>query len=258
MKITYTQHAGLSGFSQQDALWNGQEVIQTKNCPVSEKSFPTHVIAGVADGLACHPRSALASRYVMSCLKDKAAASLDRSWLQSTHSGLCDRYARGTTTGIASTFAGATLWQNQWRSLNCGDSRVYLFRASGQHLQISKDHTILADLISSGEAEQGCDYARFYDALNACLIADDQESELRCHISTTQWQPGDRVLVCTDGAYEELGNQLYDLYASVLTADKQLTLWRDEIISTGAQDNFSMILVEKDIDTQPSDSVNTF
>jgi protein phosphatase len=78
-----------------------------------------------------------------------------------------------------------------------GDSRAYLFR--NQELrQLTKDHTFVQTLIDEGRISE--DEARVHPHRNLILNALDGTGEAEPDLFHVELEPGDRLLLCSDGA----------------------------------------------------------
>ena len=243
--IAYTQHRGKQNPHQQDALWNGKQAIQDVDIPtgtytVSEKSL----LLAVADGVAISPSPDLASIFVIKTLGMAGAeVPLTSRRVRDIHGLLCGRYAKGRTKGSSTTLVAVRCTSDVCEILNVGDSRAYRISTDGHWHQLSHDHTVLNDFIASGEAEEGHEYASFYQALAHCLIADDDEDGFSVHCCHSPFLTGDSLLLCSDGLHDTLGDDLLrSLYRASASPLEQVDIWRKAVMAAGAPDNFSIIL----------------
>ena len=255
LDIAYTQHLGRNP-SQQDALWNSREIIQQRNVPVSGFSLDsTHAErlgVAVADGVAISPMPHKASTFVLETLASEMeqGAALDARTIRRIHGRLCDVLAKGKSFGSATTLAAVaySMQAEDCRVISVGDSRVYRIAADGTWQPLTRDHTLLNAMIERGEADSATEYASLYNALDSCLIADDEETEFRIHSEHAPFLVGDSILLCTDGVHDILGDSgLQTLTDLGLTPHAQVELWRKAILAAGAPDNFSMILLRRSV-----------
>jgi PPM family protein phosphatase len=97
-----------------------------------------------------------------------------------------------STTATVALFDGEQLGMG-----HLGDSRAYLFR--NQELrQLTKDHTFVQTLIDEGRITE--DEARVHPHRNLILRALDGMGEAEPDLFHVELEPGDRVLLCSDGA----------------------------------------------------------
>jgi len=93
--------------------------------------------------------------------------------------------------GMGTTLVSIFLYDNQYYWMNCGDSR-FLHLRNGRLQQISKDHSL--DAIT-GRTEHSY-------ILTNCIGGGCQDCYLDIHPCTTMIQPGDTLLLCSDGLYD--------------------------------------------------------
>lgn len=115
-------------------------------------------------------------------------------WELGRLSGCEDRV--GTTTIAAVVFRGHLFWAH------AGDSRLYLWR-SGCLTQISRDHNLFQRLVGQGVAEDLAALEPQAEALTSFLGARTIPFLEVCP-APVELEPGDRIMLCTDGLYRGL------------------------------------------------------
>ena len=249
LDIAYTQHRGTDWRYpvQQDALWNGVEVIQSRNrLPAGLQTHADVISLAVADGLGGTPQAERASRTVLEELAAaiQGGALFDRGLVRRIHARLCDRLAFGETIGSATTLAAVQIQGEQCAVMNVGDSRVYRLSSRGEWQQLSRDHTVLSGMLARGEAEEGAEYATVYNMLDSCLAADSEDADFDIHHCVAPFLPGDALMLCTDGVHDTLGSaSLQQLIVPGTSALAQAQILRKAVIRAGAPDNFSLIFI---------------
>ncbi len=113
--------------------------------------------------------------------------------------------------GMASTLVGVRLIGNAVTIFNVGDSRAYLLMGGadgGQAQLLSRDHSLLNDMLMDGEITpaQAGNAASIPRGLSCQFIADAEFDEFSVNIVTHELQPGERLLLCSDGLYEVLSD----------------------------------------------------
>ena len=250
LDIAYAQHAGLLRAIQQDALWNGRDLIQSKDQSTTAISLQqSSSFFAVADGVSASPSPQLASRFVIEALTASLSklrdSELDVRLVRRVHGLLCDRYACGRTFGSSTTLVAAQIVGNRCIVVNVGDSRAYRITAEGKWNALSIDHTVIESLRQQGHASCDLEYARIYDALESCLIADDEETEFSVHRQASPFEAGDTLLLCSDGVHQTLGQKMFEqLFDSRHSTQAQVEIIRAAVLKAGAPDNFSLILVK--------------
>lgn len=244
--IAYTQFSGRSGRPQQDAIWNGKAALQAKDIPsTSYVAHPVSIMLAVADGVSASRSPALASRFVIDAVANATAdAPLTGKSVRRAHEALCNKYAHGAMRGSSTTLVAARLVNTTCEIVNVGDSRAYLISANGEWVQLSHDHTILNELIASGEVtvDEGVEYARIYQGLAHCLTADHEEYGFSVHYRKVTLRQGDGLLLCSDGLHDAVGEDyLRQLYCGDRSPKEQVRVWRKAVLDAGAPDNLSII-----------------
>ena len=97
-----------------------------------------------------------------------------------------------STTATVALFDGGQLAVG-----HVGDTRAYLFR-DGELSQLTKDHTFVQSLIDEGRITE--EESRVHPHRNLILKALDGVHEAEPDLFTVELRPGDRVLLCSDGA----------------------------------------------------------
>ncbi|QYY35347.1 PP2C family serine/threonine-protein phosphatase [Ruficoccus sp. ZRK36] len=158
----------------------------------------------VADGLGGLPEGAMASEIAIELLS---------KWAQQHKEGESVRfrpvfdhineavYQRGreisADLGIGTTLTAAYLHARQLTIGHIGDTALVVFKADGTWEQLTQDHTMaqeMLDQLQPGEDAYIPDY--FNHTLTRCL---GQMGEIKTDIIEAILEPGDRVLIFSDG-----------------------------------------------------------
>jgi protein phosphatase len=122
-----------------------------------------------------------------------------------------------------------------------GDSRAYLFRDGGLK-QLTADHTVAAEMVALGQitAEEAEDHPRSHMivrclGLTRFVNVDEIEVEL---------EPGDRILLCSDGLNSMVPQSTISQTLGEGTADE--VAWRliELANKAGGHDNITIILID--------------
>jgi protein phosphatase len=135
-----------------------------------------------------------------------------------------------STTATVALFDGERLGMG-----HVGDSRAYLYR-SREITQLTKDHTFVQSLIDEGRITE--DEARVHPHRHLILRALDGIHDAEPDLFHIGLAPGDRVLLCSDGA-------------SGVLDDARLA----DILSTGGPEFAAVELVRASLDAGSSDNV---
>ncbi|MBQ2488019.1 MAG: serine/threonine-protein phosphatase, partial [Ruminococcus sp.] len=126
-----------------------------------------------------------------------------------------------------------------------GDSRIYLLDPDGM-VQLSKDQTLAmkkyeANIYTLEEAENSVDSHK----LTAFLGVDYYREGLAPQLyDTFAWQPQDRILLCSDGLYGELTNDVIQSIIREYPDNPTLELVR-AALKNGGRDNVTCVLIER-------------
>lgn len=153
------------------------------------------------------------------------------------HSQLGKEYYGMGTTLVSSLFTDC-----EAVIANIGDSRAYLINSDGI-FKITKDHSLVEDLIDKGEITP--EQARFHPSRNLITRALGTEDTVKCDMYILKIQPGDNLLLCSDGLSNMLSDQ--ELLFEVLhidNIDDCCSRLLEIANSRGAPDNITVILVK--------------
>jgi PPM family protein phosphatase len=264
LTLAYTLHRGKVCRQQQDCILIDGAIHQVPVLPITALSpVGEEVLLAVADGVASSggnrriaPQQA--SRIVLEELVK--AVREHPEWLQDGF--VANRHARHIQTqlsnkladnpktyGAASTLAVAHVRGQRAAVLNVGDSRVYQVNQEGRWRRLSKDHTVLQEMIDRGDARSDTEYASLYLALEHVLCADPEASDFAIHRVTVTLEPGDTLVLCSDGIHDQLGEaKLWALFDPSLDVAAQAKVWRDAVWRDGAKDNLSLIAIKLEND----------
>ncbi|GAA4480850.1 PP2C family protein-serine/threonine phosphatase [Microbacterium panaciterrae] len=204
----------------------------------------------VADGMGGHQAGDVASATVIDefrGLHGRAELSIDDiSFALARARAAVDAIAGDGATSAGTTLSGVAIAQvdgvGYWLAMNIGDSRTYRL-AGGMLEQVSVDHSVVQELIDSGE-----------------LLAADAQRDRRRNIITRAigagsageadyWMipaaVGDRILICSDGLSSEVGDdEIRDLlltHEDPQTAADRLIV---RALERGGRDNVTAIVVD--------------
>ncbi len=125
-----------------------------------------------------------------------------------------------------------------------GDSRLYRVRNSSLE-QITEDHTWVARAMKAGDITP--EQARMHPwrhVLSQCLGRKDLQS---VDVQPLDIQPGDRLLLCSDGLTEELSDDLISSYLQPSLSNDEAALKLVEAAKEkGGRDNITVVIVEID------------
>jgi PPM family protein phosphatase len=133
--------------------------------------------------------------------------------------------------------------QQPWCA-HVGDSRLYRLR-DDKLQQVTEDHTWVAQAVHAGILMP--DQARLHPwrhVLAQCLGREDLN---HIEIQPLEIQPGDALLLCSDGLTEEVTDDMIQSRLCIAeSCDAKTTLLVEEAKANGGQDNITVVIVEID------------
>jgi protein phosphatase len=219
--------------------------------PLNEDSYmASSPLFLVADGMGGHEAGERASATVI----DEFARYIGRADLELDD--LLDALARArlaveALSGDGNGRAGTTLsgvvvasveGMGYWLTVNIGDSRTYRL-ADGELEQISVDHSVVQELIESGEltaAEAATDRRRniITRAIGASSTGDADYWLFPAEL-------GDRMLICSDGLTTEVSDaRIKQILGSESDPQRAADILVDEAVQAGGRDNITVVIVD--------------
>ncbi len=125
-----------------------------------------------------------------------------------------------------------------------GDSRAYQLR-DGALRQLSEDHSVAEEWVRMGRLtpEEAAVHPRRHQLTRGVGV----EDTISIDVLSLHAQPGDRILLCSDGLSNELsGDQIAELSSAPYSLDESVERLVDAARSAGGRDNISAILIEFD------------
>ncbi|MFW6183131.1 MAG: Stp1/IreP family PP2C-type Ser/Thr phosphatase [Chloroflexota bacterium] len=203
----------------------------------------------LADGAGGMDAGEVASRFATErTLHHYMEGGEERDWsrrlfdaMQAANSDLRELCAREDGNNrMATTMVATVLHDGQATIANVGDSRAYLWR-KGKLRQITKDQSLVARLLDEGAitAEEAANHPR----RNVILYSLGSERTPRIDLFELALQPGDKLLVCSDG----LTRHVDDEEMGMVLAESAPAEATETLISLanerGGQDNISVGVV---------------
>lgn len=204
-------------------------------------------LALVADGMGGHPGGEIAANAAASVIPavftGRSAVELQAA-LRAANWAIRERaLAQPGLEGMGTTICVAGLLADGRLALvNVGDSRAYLWH-DDTLTQLTQDHSVTAELIQRGELreEDATEHPHYGVLTRALGVGSDVEIDSR----TLAVEAGDRLVVCTDGLFNELSREEI---ANVIASGGDVTDMVDNLIdgaiAHGGHDNVSVVVGE--------------
>lgn len=229
----------------------------------NEDSILTHPDCSlfvVADGMGGHSAGDLASQSIIDALLNlelidentqNSITKIEQTLIDingKIHSGVffekqinqSDKEDKNIVAG--STVVIAYIDNDLCSCLWVGDSRLYIYR-NNKLYQITKDHSLVQDMIDNGEIT--IEEAKNHPQTNVITRAVGVNKNLKVDINQFEIQTGDKLLLCSDGLYNEVSSDVIISSLKEKKIDKVANKLLGEVLLGDAADNVSIIVVEK-------------
>lgn len=127
-----------------------------------------------------------------------------------------------------------------------GDSRIYRLR-QGVLEQLTEDHTVINELSKAGQLTP--EEAARHPLRHAITRSVGTDKDVKADVAVIDWQPGDRLLLCSDGLSNMVEDKLLEMTLSEPEADLEDTADRlvEMALDAGGDDNVTIVIVEDGI-----------
>ena len=216
---------------------------------IREDTYKTQIVLGredrmmiaVADGMGGHNRGDIASNDTLrnlhyffydipSCLNVNGFNEAMAGWLESINNYIASKgRADEQYKGMGTTLVGLAYYNNDFYSLNCGDSRLYRFR-NHQLVQLTTDHS-LSNLVGDEKRT---------NVITNCIGGGSKSSFIDMVTMTNDIMSDDVYLLCTDGLTDMLSDKaISELLEGKADADTLCSA----AIEAGGIDNVSCCVI---------------
>jgi protein phosphatase len=198
------------------------------------------VLVIVADGMGGHVAGEVASRIAIN-----AAASIDvdpTDRVAAANRAIREEVARDPNLdGMGTTMTLLQIEDAVATFAHVGDSRAYLLR-DGDLRQVTDDHTVAAEYVAQGQLspEEAATHPQRHMLLRTLGLT----RFVNVDEVTVEVQPGDRLLLCSDGLTEMVKD---DAIAKILaggTPDEVVWELVEMANNAGGVDNITVVVVE--------------
>jgi serine/threonine protein phosphatase PrpC len=235
----------------EDSLFAAQGAIDV------DGSSPQFGLFVIADGMGGHANGQDASRRAIQTIidfilprlmlkngerRDDALAQLLAEGVQcanqAVHQNNMELHADMGTTVTAALVVGATAYV-----ANVGDSRTYLYRETEGLKKVTNDHSVVASLVEAGIIKPDDIYT--HPKRNQIYRSLGEKPVVEVDTFTVQLQPGDKLLLCTDGLWDMVRDPKieYVLKSQASAPDATADALIQAALEGGGEDNVSVIVV---------------
>lgn len=262
VNISAKSDTGLERTNNEDAFVFCQDLNRQNWDEATHGYIPTGDLgsfAAVADGMGGANAGETASNIALDTIKNAFRADIVKSVVSSeqdicayirevikkAHEAIMQHVnADPDTIGMGTTIV--LLWMIRGKAFIawCGDSRCYVYNPrKGMH-RLSKDHSLVQELIDKGEITVNESYERpDGNIITRCLGDTDSSSDP--DLTTYVVRPDDTFLLCSDGLCGYCRDKTIrkTLYSSVTDVDKCSDALIDISLKRGGYDNVTVVLL---------------
>ena len=212
------------------------------------------IIALVCDGMGGARAGNVASTMAVDIIMDEFLAEEERSRTPerlkaaaaSANRRIFQRAAgEERCAGMGTTLVAALADGEEALILNEGDSRAYHLSEEGGIVRVTRDHSLVEDMVEKGDLTPG--QARSPPRRNLITRALGPDPAVEADGFPLQWKPGDFLLLCSDGLVNTVTDQEI-MFEILHNGQPEDCLQRLMAISKqrGAPDNVTAILLMND------------
>ena len=207
----------------------------------------------VADGMGGHQAGDFASRFVIDELVGLVESARGNNPITILHDSirqvnemLLEKAAEDERlTGMGTTLVAACTMGSVLCVANVGDSRLYVIHDDIR--QITRDHSLVEELISRGELERGSE--AYFEHKNIITRAIGAKNGVYADFFEVNLEAGDTVLMCSDG----LSNMVPDdIIRRIVSGREDLRAVAGDLIdeanNNGGRDNIGVVLFRPSAD----------
>jgi len=241
-------HTGSVREVNEDAVSTVLDWRETLGLGDKEQRARGHLFA-LSDGMGGHAAGDIASELVIETLfrayYGATATNVEDSVAQAITEAnrvVCDAAkANPAYAGMGATLVAAVLRKSEVVIANIGDSRAYLFR-EGQITQITRDHSWVAEQVSAGVLSE--EKAIRHPYRNVITRSLGPERDPSPDFFSTETQPGDLLLLCTDGLSNLVTDDELARLLGAYPTDQAADILLEQALERGAPDNVTLVLID--------------
>ena len=152
-------------------------------------------------------------------------------------------------TGMGTTLVAAVVQKSCAHFIHAGDSRAYLLR-DDLLIQLTVDHTVVQMLLDRGEITQSDVISHPQRHYNTRAVG--VSAQLHYDIFSIDLQPGDTVLLCSDGLYNYMSHEDICALTAIAVRLRSIAPMIDRANENGGGDNITAAIccLEKEVNAR--------
>ncbi len=204
----------------------------------------------VADGMGGHKAGDYASKCAVETIIEMCSKSRGKKVVTAISDAINEANTRirrkamedVNMVGMGTTAVLATVSGNILTVANVGDSRLYVISADKTITQITRDHSLVEEMVRMGGIDRVS--ARNHPDKNIITRAIGATGNVNIDFFEVELKDGDIILMCSDG----LSNMIEDNnILEIINSEKELESMTSKLVSTanenGGSDNISVVLI---------------
>jgi len=203
----------------------------------------------VADGMGGHAGGARASTVARDTVRERFAAGAGLvEAVKAAHRAIrVEQLERPELNDMGTTVVALAEDEGRYQVCWVGDSRAYRFCPGRNRLELlTTDHNVAGVLVASGALtpDEATRHPQRH-VLTDCLGLAGEDAP-RVDLVEGEWQPGDMILLCSDGLSGELGDSEIERIvrsAGATRAQDLVDTLLKGALAAGAHDNVSVVVV---------------
>ncbi|MGZ4491739.1 MAG: PP2C family protein-serine/threonine phosphatase [Nocardioidaceae bacterium] len=149
--------------------------------------------------------------------------------------------AEARRAGMGTTLTAILTDQDRFAMVHVGDSRAYLLR-DGDLVQLTHDHTLVQHWVDAGQLTAA--EARTHPRRSVVLKALDGTHDVEANLVMLDLEPGDRLLLCSDGLTDYAPPAAVHAALRVPDKDEAVARLVDAALRGGGRDNVTCLLAD--------------
>ncbi|MDQ3972837.1 MAG: Stp1/IreP family PP2C-type Ser/Thr phosphatase [Actinomycetota bacterium] len=215
-------------------------------------------VFAVADGLGGHAAGEVASALAIEQVAEAegadfdseqaAAAALSEAVQDANRAVLEDARATPEHAGMGTTLTAAVRWVDTLVLAHVGDSRAYLLRHGERLRRLTTDHNAAEEAVQAGylTREQAARHPERHSLTRVVGLEPDIPVDTPDPVAL---RPGDRVLLCSDGLTEVVGDDdIAELLAGADDPRAACEALIEATLERGAPDNVTVVVLAAESD----------
>jgi PPM family protein phosphatase len=211
--------------------------------------FASPRLVAVADGVGGHAAGEVASAVAIGALaglekrrlREPLPAALEAAVREGNATIAFVAGARPATRGMGTTVCAVALHERTLVVAGIGDSRAYLLR-DGALRRLTRDDSLVQRLVDEGLLDD--EAARAHPQRSVVTAALDGDPGRAPALTSLGAQPGDRVLVCSDGLSDLVDDDALAEVLGTLPRERAADRLVELALAAGGRDNVSVVVAD--------------